>query len=265
MIQSYLSGRVFATPQSKAESRIVGNRLKNVVADAIRSQAGFKASLEKLKVYVPLDPGKYPDVEVPWLSGNLSLDEKDWLDRALAGNPALRVQRLAVRGAGLEKTLASREGLPDTALTASYEKGRADLIGTDYGLGVSLAFPSWNRNRSGVLGAAQRKLAEERLLGYEEQKLKAELPGALVEYEAARQVVLKYPPEIITELEAQLQDADEGFRKGQVDLLTFLELDGSAAETFDRTLDAQVELAARAAALLAATADRDALARLGSF
>ena len=86
-----------------------------------------------------------------------------------------------------------------------------------------------------------------------------------MEYEAARQVVLKYTPEMMAELEVQLQDADEGFRRGQVDLLTFLELDGSASETFGRALDAQVALAAKAAELLAATADRDALAKLGSF
>lgn len=265
LVSSYLAGRVFPTPQRKAESRIVANRVKNLVAEAIQSEAGYKASLEKLKAYVPLDSGKYPDVEVPWLSGNRSLNEKEWLDRAIANNPDLRVRRLAVRGAGLEKTLASREGLPDTALVASYEKGQADIIGTDYGLGVSLAFPSWNRNRSGVKSAEKKKIAEERQLGFEEQRLKAELARALIEYEAARQTVLKYPQEMIAELDVQLLDADEGFRKGQLDLLTFLELDGSAAETFGRALDAQVELAAKAAELLAVTADKDALTKLASF
>lgn len=265
LIESYLAGRVFPTPQRKAESRIVANRVKNLVAEAIQSEAGYKASLEKLKAYVPLDSGKYPDVEVPWLSGNRRLDEKEWLDRALADNPELRVQRLSVKGAGLEKTLASREGLPDTALVASYEKGQADIIGTDYGLGVSLAFPSWNRNRSGIKSAEQRRLAEERMLGYAEQRLKAELPRALVEYEAARQTVLKYPPEMLAELDSQLKEADEGFRKGQVDLLTFLETDASASETYSRALDAQVQLAVKAAELLTVTADPDALTKLGSF
>lgn len=265
LVSSYLAGRVFPTPQRKAESRIVANRVKNLIAEAIQSEAGYKASLEKLKAYVPLDSGKYPDVEVPWLSGNKSLDEKEWLGRAIANNSELRAQRLVVKGAGLEKTLAWREGLPDTALVASYEKGQADIIGTDYGLGVSLAFPSWNRNRSGVKVAEQKQLASERQLGFEEQRLKAELARALIEYEAARQTVLKYPQEMLAELDAQLQDADEGFRKGQLDLLTFLELDGSASETFGRAYDAQVELASKAAELLALTADSAALTKLGTF
>lgn len=265
LVSSYLAGRVFPTPQRKAESRVVANRVKNLAAEAIQSEAGYKASWEKLKAFVPLDSGEYPDVEVPWLSGDRALDEKEWLERAIANNPELRLRRLAVRGAGLEKTLASREGLPDTALVASYEKGQADIVGTDYGLGVSLAFPSWNRNRSGVKSAEQKKLAEERRLGYEEQRLKAELARALIEYEAARQTVLQYPREMLSELEAQLAEADEGFRKGQVDLLTFLEADASASETFARALDAQVRLASKAAELLAMTADKDALTKLGSF
>lgn len=265
LVHSYIAGRVFPTPQRKTESRIVSNRVKNLVAEAIQSEAGFKASLAKLRTYVPLEADGYPEVEVPWLKGGQSLNEQEWLDRALANNPELRVQRLAVKSAGLAKTLASREGLPDTALAATYEKGQEDITGTDYGLGISLAFPTWNRNRSGIRSAEQRRLAEERVLAYSEQRLKAELLRLLVEYEAARQTILKYPPELLAELDAQLKEADEGFRKGQVDLLTFLEADASASETYSRALDAQVQLAARAAELLATAADPDALTKLGSF
>lgn len=265
LIQSYLTGRVFPTPQRKAESRIVQHRLNNLAADAIQSEAGARASLVKLRTYAPLAPEQTPEVEVPWLSGARRLDEKEWMDRALAENPELRAQKLAVRGAGLDRTLASREGLPDAALVGSYERAKAAETEKTYGLGLSLSFPAWNANRSGVKSAEKRKLAEERLLGFAERKLEADLLHTLVEYEAARQVVLKYTPATLTELESQLQAADEGFSKGQVDLLTLLELDGSAAETFARALDAQTDLAARAAELFVLTADRDALTKLASF
>lgn len=265
LIQSYLEGRVFPTPQRKAESRIVANQLKNLAAEAIQSEAGARSSLQKLRTYLPLDPGEIPEVDVPWLSGARRLEEKEWLEKALAENPELRAQRLAVRGADLDGTLASREGLPDASLVGSYERSKAAETEKTYGVGLSFAFPAWNANRSGVKSAGRRKLAEERLLGFSEQKLKADVLHTLVEYEAARQTVLKYTPETLAELEAQLKAADEGFSKGQVDLLTFLELDGSASETFARALDAQTSLAAKAAELFVLTADRDALAKLASF
>jgi len=100
LIQSYLTGRVFPTPQRKAESRIVQHRLNNLAAEAIQSEAGARASLVKLRTYVPLAPEQTPEVEVPWLSGARRLDEKEWMDKALAENPELRAQKLSVRGGG---------------------------------------------------------------------------------------------------------------------------------------------------------------------
>lgn len=265
LIRDYLSGRPFATPQRKAESHIVQNHLKILVSDTIQSRAGFKASFEKLKVYIPLVPGDYPDIEVPWLSGAKSLDEKAWLAKALENDPDIRLRRLGVKGSELEGSLAQKDGLPDPFVTASYDQARAGDTEKNFGLGIGLALPSWNRNRSGIMSAEQRTLAERRLLEFEERRLSAEFPRVLVEYDAARQSASKYPQTILREVELQLQEAEEGFRKGQLDLLTFLELDNSAAETYDRVLDAQADLAAKLAEIFTATQERDAVTLLGTF
>lgn len=265
LIREYLSGRPFATPQGKADSRIVQNRLKLLVADAIQSQAGYKASFEKLKVYIPLAPSDTPDIEVPWLSGAKALEEKEWLAKALGNNPDLRIQRLVVEGAEVERGLAQKDGWPDPAVVASHERAKTVETEKTTSLGLSLALPSWNRNRSGVKSAEQRALAEKGLLGFEERKLKAEFPRALVEYEASRQTAAKYPQSALAELEQQLKEAEEGFRKGQLDLLTFLELDATSAEAYGRVLDAQADLAARLAEIFTLTQERDAVSLLGTF
>ena len=193
------------------------------------------------------------------------IGEKEWLPRALEKHPDLRIQRLTVRGAELEKTLAAREGLPDPGFSASYEEGRAAETEKNFGLGLNLALPPWNRNRAGIKSAEARRLAEERLLSFEEQKIKAEIPRLVVEYEAARQAVQKYPEALPHELEIQLQEAEEGFRKGQIDILTFLELDSTASEIFERVLDAQRDFAAKIAELMAVVGEQNPLAQLGSF
>lgn len=265
LIHEYLAGRVFPTPQRRAESRIVKNRLTGLASEALRGQAEFKASFERLKTYAPLAPGRYPEIAVPWLSGSQAIAEGEWMAKALANNPDLRSQRLAVKGAELERTMASRDGLPDPSVVASYEEGRAGETERNYGLGLSLALPSWNRNRAGIRSSEAKRSAEEHLLAFEEQRLKAELARLLVEYEAARGIVQKYPETLLPEVEGQLTEAEEGFRKGQLDLLTFLELDASASETFGLVLDAQRDLAAKAAELLAVAGEQDALAQFGSF
>lgn len=265
LIHEYIAGRVFPTPQRKAESRIVQNRLTGLASEALRSQAQFKSSFERLKAYAPLAPGRYPDIAVPWLSGSKPVAEGEWTAKALAHNPDLRSQRLAVKGAEVDRALAFRDGLPDPSVVASYEEGRAGETERNYGLGLSLALPPWNRNRAGIESAEAKRSAEERLLAFEEARLKAELARLVVEYEAARGIVQKYPESLLPEVEAQLKEAEEGFRKGQLDLLTFLELDASASETFGLVLDAQRDLAAKGAELLAAAGEQDALAQFGSF
>lgn len=265
LMQEFLAGRPFPSPQKKAESRIVHNRLRSLAAETIQSQAAFKSSLEKLRVYAPLDAGALPDVEIPWLSGGKSLESGEWTARTLANNFDLRAQEIAVQAASVERKLASREGLPEPSLIASYEQARAGETERNFGLGLGLALPSWNRNRSGVRSAAQRRLAEERLLAFQKQRLAADVSRVLVEYEAARQVALQYPETRLAELEEQLREADEGFRKGQLDLLTFLELDGSASETFSRALEAQLGLVSKAAELWLMSGEQDVLAQVGAL
>ena len=221
LIQDYLSGRVFPTPQRKAESRIVRNHLNNLSSDAIQSKAHFEGSYESLKIYVPLESGEYPDIDVPWFSGEKGLDKNNALPQLLKNNPDLRVQKLAVKSAELEKALASKIKLPDPSIGASYDETRAGETEKEYGLGLSLALPSWNLYRAGIRSAEQKRVAEEKQLGFEEQKQKAEMLRLLVEIEAARQTIQQYPKSLIAELETQLGEAENGFRKGQVDLLTF--------------------------------------------
>ena len=265
LVHAYLAGREFPTPQRKAERRIVQNRLTGLVSDAIQSQAGFAASFQRLKIYVPFTAGVTPDIEAPWFSGKRSIDEKELLAKALENNPDLQIQRLTIKTAELEKSLASKEGLPEPSFLASYEKSRTDVTEKNYGLGLGLSLSAWNRNRFGIKSAEQKKIAEERLLWFEEQKLTAELAKTLVEYEAARRIILQYPQNLLSDLEKQIQEAEQGFRKGQVDLLTFLEMDDSISETFNRVLDAQLDFAAKAAELLAATGEQDLLVQLQSF
>ncbi len=265
LIQDFLSGRSFPTPQRKAESRIVQNRLKGLAAEAIQSQARAGSALENLRIFIPFAAGARPVIDLPWFTGKKPLDPMEWTAKASDKNPDLHLQRLAVKSADLEGKLASKEGWPDPGLAASFEEAKAGETEKIYGLGMTLAFPSWNANRSGYRSAESKKRAEEMQLAFQEQKLKADIQRLLVEYEAARRIVLEYPEAVLSEMETQIQEAEAGFRKGQLDLLTFLELDGSVSDTFNRVLDAQADFAARVADLLAATGESDVLEKLGSF
>lgn len=265
LIRSYLGGRVFASPQKKAESRIVQNRLKVLFSEASQAQADFRAALADLTVYAPLGPSVLPEIKVPWFSGTQSFNADDLMEEALKSNPELRLKDIGVRAAKTDKSLAAKDQWPETKLIASYEQTKASGRETNTGLGVGFDFSSWNGNRLGLKSAEQRIIAEESTRALEERQLKAEMNRALLQYEAARNVVKEYPASLLDEIDAQLQESEEGFRKGQVDLLTFLELDDSSAEMLHRVLNAQIDLITKATDLLRLTGEKSVLTRLESL
>lgn len=265
LIHSYLAGRVLVSPQKRAEARIVEQRLKGLVVDAVHTQAAVRESLEKLKVYVSFEPGPYPEVVVPWFAGGRSLDEQEWTGKALARNPDLAVQRLYVRSAETEKRLASREVWPDPSVLAFYGESTARETERNYGLGLGLSLPLWNRNRSGIGSARQKVMAEERRLRFQSRQLRADVLRLLIDYDAARKAVEQFPPSFLPDLEGQIKETEEAFRKGRVDLLTFLEHDSQLSETVYRALDGQAAFVIKVTALLALSGEMDVLAQLASF
>lgn len=265
LVKSYMEGRVFASPQKKVESRIVQNRLKTLLSEALQAQADFRASFEGIRSYAPMEPGTYPEINVPWFVGSQSLDTTEWMEKALKNNPDLRLKDLSVKSVEVEKALASRGRWPDTALIASYEQGKATEKETNIGLGVGIEFPYWNGNRAGLKSLENKKAAEQGLRNLQERQLRSQLPQALIELEAARAAVKEYPESLLNDLEVQLRESEEGFRKGQVDLLTFLELDDSSAETYRHILEAQMNYASKLTELFRLTGERDILARLESL
>lgn len=265
LIKSYMKGRVFASPQKKAESHIVQNRLAILVSEALQAEADYKSFFEKLRVYVPLGSSPYPEIKVPWFTGKKALEAKEWIEKALQNNPGLRLKDLSVKNADIEKKLASLEKWPDPNLTASFEEGKATEKETNSSVGLSFEFPTWNGNRAGVKSAEKKRDAEEKLREFQEWQLRTEVPRALIEYDAIRLAVQKYPITHLEELETQLRETENGFRKGQVDLLTFLELDSTVSETFTQVLESQSIFMAKLAELFRLSGERDIVGRLESF
>jgi len=265
LIESYMAGRVFASPQRRTESRIVANRLKTLSAEALQSRAAFKATFEKLRIYLPLEGNGYPDIDVPWLSGKRTLVQREWLDKALERNPELHLQQLEMKGAQIERQLATRDGWFEPSLTASYDQAKTVDTEKNVGVGIGLAFPSWNRNRSAIRGAEKKITAEERLLAFQRQEVTADISSRLAEYEASRQVVMAYPENQMADTETQIQEAERGFKRGQVDLLTFLELDSSAADAFSRTVESQSHLVSKIADIWRLSGEENLPAQITSF
>ncbi len=261
LMRAYLAGRVFASPQARAQNRLVELRLQRLVTEGIDMQARSRSTLALLRAYVPVLDDT-PAIEVPWLPGGRALDPEPWRQRLQSANVEIALQHLRERSAELESALAAREAWPEPAMGAFFNRATAGLGETEAGLLVGVDLPFWNRNRAGVESARHRAIATSHELKADTRRLDSELMRTMVDYEAARQSMLKYPRTLLAELDSEMQKVEPEFRKGRVDLLTFLELDSEVAETFDRILAAQLNLVATLMALLALAGSDDPLAEI---
>lgn len=265
LVQEYLGGHVFASPQRKAESRVVADRLRNATADNVSRQAAVHAAFARLNVYLRLPASVLPVIAVPWLKGEAKLDEATWRAKALERNQVVRMQSLTATQAGESLRLASREAWPDIAATAFYRHSSAVDDEREVGAGLSMPFPLFNRNGGARHSLERQRDAEALLLRLNRRQLEADVAVALIGVAAAQENARAYPASLLPELDGHLREGDGEFQRSRVDILTYLELDAETAETFGRALDAQRDLVEAALTLLTLSAEDDMSAALAGF
>ncbi len=264
-IRTYLSGRTFAAPQKMAESRIVENRLRNLVTKGLEAQAATRDAFEKLNLLIRVGTDTYPNIRLIWFNGRTALDKGAWLGRALSDNFDLAEQGLEAEGARKSADLAKIELMPDFSVSAFAQRERANETERNRGLGLGLSIPIFNRNVKGIASAKQLVAAEETTLAYQRRVVESAMKRSLAEYEAARQIASRYPESLLKQIHSQFEETEEEFRKGRVDFLTLLELDGEYAETVEHALEAQLALIESASEIFELSGEMDFLRRIESF
>ncbi|OGH57989.1 MAG: hypothetical protein A3G34_16790 [Candidatus Lindowbacteria bacterium RIFCSPLOWO2_12_FULL_62_27] len=232
-VRAFLSGRVFASPQKKAEAQIVESRLHNHTSVSFSATAEARAAFEKLNFLVQLPGDTNPTVRLIWFTGRTPLDEQGLLAQARLKNPSLLTQELEVTGARTEADMAAVEIMPDFSVSAFAQRGRAVETERNRGVGVGLSIPIFNLNKKGVAAAKARVKAEEAALSHARRRLESELRRRFAEFENARQLAARYPESRLDDMHKDFEKVEEEFRKGRVDLLIFLEVEEEIASTVD--------------------------------
>jgi outer membrane protein TolC len=263
LVRSYLAGRPFASPQKKAERHLVENRLRELMAENLEIETSLKNSLEKLKLY--LDEQTAMNVVVPWLKGENNLERSQWEVNGFQGNPDLAAQRLALKRAQQELELTKKEKWPDFSLSAFYRRETAIETERALGIGLAMPLPVLNLNSAAIRSLGKRREAEEHQLRFQEREFQSHLLQALNECDQAGKIVSMYSPSLGSQLQEQIKEAEAAFRRGQLDLLFFLELDSQTAETYYRMLNAQSAFADKLTDLFALMGESDLSIQLEKF
>ena len=247
-VETYLRSRPFAAPQKRAEAAIVRSKLMVLQKEWRELEANRKIAWNRLNLFLGYE--REVDIRVPWYVSAPQFSPPEILDRLESRSPDLRRQSRRVEAQEAEARAERLEAWPGLALSATYSDGSGASPEKNYGLGLSFPIPAWNGNRGAIRAADARARAEESRRGWLRERVKAELSSALERYRTSAVSLAELAPEKMKTQERDMRELDAGFKRGQIDLLTYLEADGQHFESLNAILDAQVGFLASLSALL---------------
>jgi outer membrane protein TolC len=240
-VENYLKSRVFAAPQKKAEASIVVAKLIVLQKELLSLQAQKENLWNELNSYLKIK--SEPEINLSWYRNGPLISLQELSDVLIGSNPDLQKQNARLAQSKSEMELSKIESWPSLTLSGSYSNGSGLSPEKIYGLGVSLPLPTFNTNSSGRAASEFKYRAEDERYNYLKEQMTKQLRTAFLAFEFSKKSIGVLPLKKIVEFEKATQEIDKGFKRGQVDLLTYLEADTQHFESLSAILEAQLDLA----------------------
>lgn len=238
-VNSYLSSRPFVAPLAKAQVLIVRSKLSVLQKQLREFEAERKANWSNLNLYVGLEAE--PLIDLKWYKLPKPLNAADLLIKAEKMNPDVRRASVRLDASEAEARLAKAEAWPGFTLSGQYSNGNGYQPERVYGLGLSFPIPLLNGNRGNIRASAAAAQASNSRLDWERTKLKYALDAMIAKYEAAAASLRAMSVEDVGKNDSEMNSIDRFFKRGQVDLINYLEADQQHFDNFNTALEVQSE------------------------
>lgn len=239
-VQGFIKSRVFASPQKKVEASIVTAKLFVLQKEFFHLRVLKENIWNELNSYLKMSTE--PEIKVSWMSKGPKLSLTSLASEIEAHSPDLKKQFVKVDQIKNESELASLDSWPSLTVSGNYSDGSGYAPEKIIGLGVSFPLPILNTNRYARSAANIRSQAESERLNFMREQAAKNLKSAFLNFELASKSIENLPVKKMNDLEKSIQEADRGFKRGQVDLLTYLEADSQHFESISAILEAQIDL-----------------------
>lgn len=239
-VQGFIKSRIFSAPQKRAEASIVTGKLIVLQKELFHIQAQTDNLWNELNVYLKMSSA--PDIQIFWFKRGPELSQQNLTNELFANNPDLQKQVARINQSKNEIELAKLDSWPGLTISGSYSNGTGYSPEKIYGLGVSLPIPVFNANTFARSASEIKSNAENERFNYLKEQATKELRVAFLNYELAKKSVVALPVKSIDDLEKTIKETDLGFKRGHVDLLTFLEADSQHFESLSAIFESQLDL-----------------------
>lgn len=252
-VQTFLKSRTFASPQKRAEANIVSGKIQVLQKEFLHLKSERDELWEDLNLYLGL--AEKPIVKSPWFKKGPSYDFESLWSKVESKSPELKISRLNLEKTAKSAELARTERWPALTLSGFYTGETGFQPEKTYGVGIAFPIPIFNTGASTAQSADLQKRASQSRSAFEEQRLKKVLRTSLIHYQATQEAIRMVSIDSINSLENAMKVTDQGFRKSQVDLLTYIEADDQHSAGLSAIYDAQSEFASELSEILALTGE----------
>lgn len=239
VIQKYISTRKYLSPQKSAEALIVANKVAVIQKDIAVAKSHLQHLWNKMNVLLKWSQREsFPEYKVAL---PVQLRREDLLGKIESQNHDIELASLEYELAERNHKFESWQKWPDISLAASQVKGRAGNPEDNYSLGVNISIPIFNLNRHKTKSAEFRVQSSSKKQQFVKQEVLLSFEEAYEHYKVLREFFSEYSSSKLPKLQKDMDAVTQGFKRGQVDLLTYFEADSSVFERIQQSWTLQSE------------------------
>ena len=241
LIRQYLNSHPFYSPQKKIERELIQSTLLDIQKERLETLTQKELVWKQLNLYLDLD--KEIDLEISWFNKGIDLNKNVLVSKMHSNNIALLIQETEVNRVKLEKKLATKNRHPDIQLGLNYEEQNYNDKANEKFVGAQIVvpIPIYNRNQGNIKQKDYEQKAILTQFEYLKKYLDSQLDIKFTEYNNKKAVLNIYNLNLENFSEQRMEFADKEFKKGRIDVLTYLAKEKSASDLHENIYEAQVK------------------------
>ncbi len=241
-VANYLSNIALNSPTKKAQAKITKDKINLIERDLIQYQNQARQTWNKLNIFLGLEE-EPQNIELSWLEKFNRQKKESFLEAALENNLNLKEQKEALKKYQAELNFAKIEQMPDLSISATQQNSNSTSAQTknSSGFGASLTIPLLNQNHEKIIASQSKIKAQQYEVEFLQSQLKRALINDFIELEMALRISQNFPRAEISKTILGLNSANEDFKRGVLDFITYIELDSQEYQTIETSIDSGVK------------------------
>lgn len=230
LIEKSLRVRPQASPKQKADRDLIESQINLMEKTMIDLQARKEALMWDLKVFTN---SSFDKVSFPLASLPVALSRNEYV-HLLEDSPRFKQIKLEVSLAENKIQQARLEARPDILVGVNYRQENVAPVNHFYHGQVAVVIPILDYGQHSVEVAKAEKNRTNAFHRFEKDQLSSLIHQLFSQFEASKKAIDVFNFNKLGQMENKFYDAEESFRKGLIDALTFLQIDSQVHENIDQ-------------------------------